>query len=70
MIGQSVCHRVVISIHAPREGGDFALGKDFRVSDISIHAPREGGDFAEIVENSDMIISIHAPREGGDTLVT
>ena len=35
---------IMISIHAPREGGDFAamsVDNDFC---ISIHAPREGGD--------------------------
>ena len=35
---------LIISIHAPREGGDF--NKPFLVvkRKISIHAPREGGD--------------------------
>ena len=34
-----------ISIHAPREGGDFARElKGQRYIFISIHAPREGGD--------------------------
>ena len=34
-----------ISIHAPREGGDFAVTVDcFHSVKISIHAPREGGD--------------------------
>ena len=41
----SDCKRVVISIHAPREGGDRSktprAGGGQR---ISIHAPREGGD--------------------------
>ena len=34
-----------ISIHAPREGGDF-FSVHIRVAElwISIHAPREGGD--------------------------
>ena len=34
----------VISIHAPREGGDCCLARGLRPADISIHAPREGGD--------------------------
>ena len=36
----------VISIHAPREGGDTArrAEKPYKQR-ISIHAPREGGDF-------------------------
>ena len=36
----------LISIHAPREGGDQASALAvFDVLIISIHAPREGGDF-------------------------
>ena len=59
----------VISIHAPREGGDLLdlslTGRShFR---ISIHAPREGGDNTEKKALADTVkISIHAPREGGD----
>ena len=33
-----------ISIHAPREGGDFQLNESPGILKISIHAPREGGD--------------------------
>ena len=33
-----------ISIHAPREGGDFYEEHVFHDNLISIHAPREGGD--------------------------
>ena len=41
----AVCQgRGGISIHAPREGGDFRLSSAKTSSDISIHAPREGGD--------------------------
>ena len=37
--------RKIISIHAPREGGDGCNGTPNRgVMWISIHAPREGGD--------------------------
>ena len=40
--------RVVISIHAPREGGDFCFAIVIRlIKGISIHAPREGGDLKE-----------------------
>ena len=38
----------MISIHAPREGGDFdsfPRNHDFQ---ISIHAPREGGDYRSL----------------------
>ena len=34
-----------ISIHAPREGGDYFGQWCYVLHDISIHAPREGGDF-------------------------
>ena len=38
----------LISIHAPREGGDSPLhDADTLPTGISIHAPREGGDAAE-----------------------
>ena len=33
-----------ISIHAPREGGDYNKAKIVKLFLISIHAPREGGD--------------------------
>ena len=35
----------MISIHAPREGGDPSVAKIASIWRISIHAPREGGDF-------------------------
>ena len=56
-----------ISIHAPREGGDFLafLGVGV-VHRISIHAPREGGDLLRGGVQAGLLISIHAPREGGD----
>ena len=56
-----------ISIHAPREGGDFeALLRAGHSKQISIHAPREGGDFDLQPVLRRYAISIHAPREGGD----
>ena len=33
-----------ISIHAPREGGDYRNRYAYGDTNISIHAPREGGD--------------------------
>ena len=58
-----------ISIHAPREGGDFQYFKRSCVkTDISIHAPREGGDFYMAALLTSLGISIHAPREGGDAM--
>ena len=41
-IGREVTR--IISIHAPREGGDAAALPDNASDQISIHAPREGGD--------------------------
>ena len=38
---------VIISIHAPREGGDYHLPPFLAGFLISIHAPREGGDFCK-----------------------
>ncbi len=35
----------VISIHAPREGGDYNDDLTKYADFISIHAPREGGDY-------------------------
>ena len=35
---------IVISIHAPREGGDAQMPQEKQMQFISIHAPREGGD--------------------------
>ena len=59
-----------ISIHAPREGGDFQYFKRSCVkTDISIHAPREGGDVCDFANSLKVsAISIHAPREGGDSV--
>ena len=39
-----VCGRMLISIHAPREGGDVVAAGLLVAINISIHAPREGGD--------------------------
>ena len=42
----------LISIHAPREGGDYhLLALAFLVAIISIHAPREGGDCTKSKSN-------------------
>ena len=58
----------LISIHAPREGGDgVLLGVRNLHPLISIHAPREGGDVKRAGHRRPRPpISIHAPREGGD----
>ena len=58
--------RVVVSIHAPREGcdGDRHLPRASFV--VSIHAPREGCDSCTDVRMFAPYVSIHAPREGCD----
>ena len=59
--------KTIISIHAPREGGDQPrqhrawLGQDFNP-----RPPRGGRLMDEIYQNKLTNISIHAPREGGD----
>ena len=59
----------VISIHAPREGGDAEYDPIENYNRlISIHAPREGGDVASVAVEHIISISIHAPREGGDLI--
>ena len=59
-----------ISIHAPREGGDFYMAALLTSLGISIHAPREGGDVCDFANSLKVsAISIHAPREGGDFLL-
>ena len=57
----------MISIHAPREGGDGLSDISEVKTLISIHAPREGGDQGPRAPGRQgRRISIHAPREGGD----
>ena len=58
---------LIISIHAPREGGDGTGASGGLEVSISIHAPREGGDLrGDFRPDDHAVISIHAPREGGD----
>ena len=58
---------LLISIHAPREGGDIHSTRSGPPVCISIHAPREGGDTITDIDLRILLdISIHAPREGGD----
>ena len=63
-------HALLISIHAPREGGDIWTRIIVIGREISIHAPREGGDPVRLDELQVVDISIHAPREGGDGSVS
>ena len=57
-----------ISIHAPREGGDFGFYySDSRFPDDFNPRPPRGGRLNKAgYKILDKIISIHAPREGGD----
>ncbi len=41
---RKMLNNLVISIHAPREGGDSKEQDRPQKQEISIHAPREGGD--------------------------
>ena len=56
----------LISIHAPREGGDVKIGQDRSIiSIISIHAPREGGDCTHLAERSVIWNFNPRPPRGG-----
>ena len=59
-----------ISIHAAREGGDYATIVYPESAPISIHAAREGGDKITAQPLMPLAISIHAAREGGDRLLS
>ena len=57
----------LISIHAPREGGDFSKGAVLMTAaTFQSTPPARGATPAERVIISAERISIHAPREGGD----
>ena len=58
--------RLIISIHAAREGGDEFITIRRGKVEISIHAAREGGDLHHPRFARASTISIHAAREGGD----
>ena len=55
----------MISIHAPREGGDtFDIQVD-DITGISIHAPREGGDDQRIFDGGVSVYFNPRPPRGG-----
>ena len=57
----------VISIHAPREGGDRYKCPTVNRQDVFQSTPPvRGGDGSAVPAVFLTIISIHAPREGGD----
>ena len=59
----------VISIHAPREGGDARRVLEEPPSIYFNPRPPRGGRRKRIEQEAyNSIISIHAPREGGDVL--
>ena len=58
---------MVISIHAPGVGGDYAVNSVVvRREYISIHAPREGGDTSASNLSAGVNYFNPRPREGGD----
>ena len=61
-----------ISIHAPREGGDYGC-KFFAFpwqEYFNPRPPRGGRRPLSLLQLKYIIISIHAPREGGDKRMT
>ena len=62
---------IVISIHAPREGGDSAPEFPALPAGISIHAPREGGDhLVQLAKNHrDRYFKPRPPRGGATALI-
>ena len=59
----------MISIHAPREGGDIVSALDAEYAPtISIHAPREGGDVDVLASWRDDIDFNPRPPRGGRPL--
>ena len=55
----------LISIHAPREGGDAVRRDPGQYQHISIHAPREGGDVVAANQNSQPKDFNPRPPRGG-----
>ena len=60
----------LISIHAPREGGDFKLRQDCSIRVISIHAPARGATAGVRISNSVHMDFNPRPREGGDVTLS
>ena len=57
----------MISIHAPREGGDYKSVRGRTCTDKFQSTPPARGATADLQNLKDRCnISIHAPREGGD----
>ena len=59
---------MLISIHAPREGGDGFTMSNRRCGHISIHAPREGGDVLHRINAGALAAFQSTPPARGATL--
>ena len=61
--------QLVISIHAPREGGDVRKSQSLRpISSFQSTPPARGATGEVVGMARGKFISIHAPREGGDQI--
>ena len=61
---------MIISIHAPREGGDFLVRfLSVRNCNFNPRPPRGGRLIYHPQKEQEQKISIHAPREGGDARI-
>ena len=57
----------IISIHAPREGGDRTGRVNAGHRAISIHAPREGGDYSGLISAPRFLVFQSTPPARGAT---
>ena len=67
---KSALYGIIISIHAPREGGDFP-GVPLLLFPVLFQStpPARGATFYMAALLTSLGISIHAPREGGDVKI-
>ena len=66
---KSVLYGIIISIHAPREGGDGLSWASREPIAISIHAPREGGDPVISMRICGLLLFQSTPPARGATYV-
>ena len=60
----------IISIHAPREGGDYIIKQGWtEIQIFQSTPPARGATLPFVGQFAAFLISIHAPREGGDIAV-
>ena len=62
----SIVPHPLISIHAPREGGDLSTGMTPKPTIFQSTPPARGATVVFCNVRIGFFISIHAPREGGD----